>query len=225
MTVPIDDAMLPVVPPEWVELAAAPQWIDRRYGEGAAAAIVPELILAVRNRTLRHRIRGIKPRNSPHGIQLPPGLDFERDWSGNIVDRNWIVVKNWEAAEADWTFGTVGGWEQRDGTRERLPIELSWEAIAYFMSMILPRLQRQVKSATATKIAPQPKQKPKSRQEALADALVSLHQERTIDLNTKAIGVVDLGKMADQRVGAKPPTHKPTVERALQAARARIAGG
>jgi hypothetical protein len=220
-------ADLPIVPPEWIALRAASEWLEQSYGAEVAAAALPELILAVRERSLSetHRIDGAQPRHSPRGTLLPTGLDYERySWSDSILPHRRIVATDWEAANTNWRDGTVGGWEVGDGRRERLPIELSWEAITRFMSMILPRLKRQGKSAAATEIAQQPKQEPKSQREALADALVSLHQEKRIDLNTHAIDVVVLGKMADERVGTKQGSSRPTVERALRDARARIAG-
>jgi hypothetical protein len=62
--------VLPVVAPEWIALAAAPEWIERIYGADATAAALPELILTVRRHgSLRavHRIPGIKAKPARAG--------------------------------------------------------------------------------------------------------------------------------------------------------------
>jgi hypothetical protein len=72
----------------------------------------------------------------------------------------------------------------------------------------------------------QPKQEPKSLRKVLTDALVSLHQEKRIDISTHVQTVLKLGEIADERAGRKPgSTSKSTVERALKGARTRVAGG
>jgi hypothetical protein len=119
-------ATLPTVAPHWPSLAAVPDWLERAHGAGAASIVVPEIIFALRAGDLLHRIP-VKPRlNRFHEERLPPGLGHQR---GIPLTNNWIVVLDWDAADADWQDGTVGGWKKRNGRRERLPIQTPWETI------------------------------------------------------------------------------------------------
>ena len=62
----------------------------------------------------------------------------------------------------------------------------------------------------------------KSLCETLADALVSLHQEGKIDINSRALSVLELGKRADKKIGREQTSGRRTVERARHDAQARI---
>jgi hypothetical protein len=129
-------ATLPPVAPEWPALAAVPEWLKREFGAGAVDAVMREIIHAVRAGELPYRIP-VKPRlNRIHREQLPPGLGRPfLDFSTSHL----IVVDDWDAAEADWQDGTVGGWEKRDGNRERVPITPSWAAIRTVAPKLLKR--------------------------------------------------------------------------------------
>ncbi len=146
--------LLPAVPPEWVPLADLPGWIARRYGV-SGDAVATSLILAVRREVslLRHRIPGIEARFGRSGIQvLPPGLDWKRAWGGNKVAEDGIVVTHWEAAKADWSNGTVGGWEW-DGTRERLQIEVLWASVEELAVFWVQKWKRETSEVPAVEAA------------------------------------------------------------------------
>jgi hypothetical protein len=123
-----DDA---IIPPEWVPLSVAPNWIDRIY-DVSGGAVRRELILAVREKLhIPHRVL-CKLRTSSTRI-LPSGFVYEWSWGVQCV-----FVTDWELAEADWKSCTVGGWKNSDETRERLPIEVPWKWVDSF---VRPRLR------------------------------------------------------------------------------------
>jgi hypothetical protein len=131
------------IPPEWVTLADLPRWVDRVHGV-RTVAITRDLYLAVRSkREIKHRV-ACKPRDRTNSPSLPPGLVNEA-WHG--IRR--VFVEDWEVAEADWKAATVGGWKQDDGTWERLPIEVPWEAVDHFMRISLQGWKREAAEARA----------------------------------------------------------------------------
>lgn len=121
----------PIIPPEWLRLVDGPWWVDRVH-HVSSDAITRELSLATRTKIeIRHRVF-CEPRDRTYAPSLPPGL-VRAAWHGV-----WSVfVVDWGLAEADWQAGTVGGWEQNDGTRERLAIEVPWEAVDHFVRIRL----------------------------------------------------------------------------------------
>ena len=130
-------SQLPPVAPEWPRLADLPGWVARRYGVSAHIA-APDLILAVRRGSLRHRVPPIKAdHSSMRRPSLPPGLAEE---SPHGVRR--VFVSSWVLAEASWADGTVGGCE-RDGARQRLAIEVDWRSVEDFVSGVTVRVWKQ----------------------------------------------------------------------------------
>jgi hypothetical protein len=148
---PRQDA-LPEVAPDWVPLADLPGWIARCYGV-RLATVAAEVVDAVWTGELRvpHRVAGIKPNNRRNGALLPSGLAeaggdpfgisfslFEDRWSNDKFEAR-IVADDWSDADVDRRNGTVGGWPQKNGVRERLLIEVSWEAAKAWAG---PRVKR-----------------------------------------------------------------------------------
>jgi hypothetical protein len=132
----------PTIPPEWLQLADAPCWIDRVHGV-RSDAITRDLFLAVRIKyEIQHRV-WCEWRYRYTSLILPDGLVYG--------DRSFpcIYVSNWETAGADWSNGTVGGWEQDDGTRARLPIEVPWKAVDWFVRPRLRGWKREAAEARA----------------------------------------------------------------------------
>src|SRR4051794_16377475 len=119
----------PTIPPEWVRVFELPGWVRRICRTDDKVIVRRELILAVRHRELPHRVQ-YKSRpvslSSPRHPSLPPGLVEQ---AHGFQDKR-VVVASWELAEADWKDCTVGGWNQGDGTRQRLPIEVPWKNVA-----------------------------------------------------------------------------------------------
>jgi hypothetical protein len=134
----------PIIPPEWVHLADLPRWVDFVHGV-RSHAITGELVLAVRSKLeTQHRIP-CEPRDRTSSPSLPPGLVNEA-WHGVRQ----VFVSDWEIAEADWKVGTVGGWKQGNGTRERLPIEVPWQQVDRFVRASLPWWKWEASSGSKT---------------------------------------------------------------------------
>lgn len=130
----------PPVPPEWVRVAELPRWIERCY-DLSGDHITTELILSVRSGELRHRIPGIKGNySSLRTPSLPPGLENQ-----STAGTHRTFVTDWDAADVDWSSGTVGGWTH-GGARERLPIEVSWQTVETFAALRLRRWKRTASS-------------------------------------------------------------------------------
>ncbi len=134
-------APLPPFPPEWVLITDVPAWVARLYNVDPIAVAL-ELIPAVRGRVeLQHRIPGINANHSSmYQKSWPDGLDKE----GAL--RSYVSAINWEAAETDWTSGTVGGWG-KPGERERLPIEVAWQSVERFAVNRLAMWRRTIRRA------------------------------------------------------------------------------
>jgi len=140
-------APIPPLPPKWLALAEVSTWVHRMYGI-SGDVISKEIGLAAKRGLkvsggmtaghkleLMHRISGIYSifYSINHPAALPPGLGYAQ-WSGGL-----IYVTDWDAAEVDWSRGTVGGWVLKPGgSRERLPIEISWTSVERFVRIRLP---------------------------------------------------------------------------------------
>lgn len=135
---------LPDVPDEWVPSTDLPEVVASWFHVGVGI-VEAEVVEAVWTGELRksHRIAGAQPRIVQYTEELPPGLDWKRGWGGQIIARDRIVATDWTRAEVDRRTGTVGGWRQLDGTRERLPIEVSWVEAKDFATLRMWRWRRE----------------------------------------------------------------------------------
>jgi hypothetical protein len=124
---------LPDVPSDWVALSDLPGCVARWYGVSMTVA-APAVVDAVWTGELYHwhRIAGITPEG--RWRELPGGLTdtgvrpiYDPRPEGTSDYR--VVAYNWAAADVDRRKGTVGGWPQKSGVRERLLIEVSWVAV------------------------------------------------------------------------------------------------
>lgn len=140
-----------VSPPEWVPLREVTDWVRRIHEVEPDKPLVRDLIAAVREGRLIHRVGGIPQGGVFRGY--PKGLGTPRSTS---ADR--IVVLDWEAADPDWQSGTVAGWPSGDGQRGRLLIEIYWVKLDNWLVHDVARLRRKPKTT-----APTPAPKPQAR--------------------------------------------------------------
>jgi hypothetical protein len=145
---------LPDVPPDWVALSDLPGCVARWYGV-SMTVVAPAVVDAVWTGELCpwHRIAGIKPDGRWRG--LPDGLTHTgvlpiHDPRPDAPFEGRIVAYDWAAADTDRRKGTVGGWPQKSGVRERLLIELPWVAVKDWAG---PRVNRWKQEASEDRAA------------------------------------------------------------------------
>jgi hypothetical protein len=216
-------------PPEWVSRSDRLHWIiwiAHRYSrleldEAGAEDLIPYVV-----ELLRHDPDNTLNERRPFARWTPDGLCDEIAF---LVDYD----VNW------------GTWELRRTKRlEEEP--LNWIGRTFMLAVAWYKFRQDVlqalrqaglpaaseaktggtKAQEPTPPLPQPKQARKTLLQVLSDAFVSLHQEKKVDINSHAVRVLKLGELADEKAGRKPgSTGKATVERALSAARVRVARG
>jgi hypothetical protein len=119
------------IPPQWVPIGSAPDWIERMFGISADVVRIP-LILAVRDkaRLAPSQSISVKPRLVGRGgLMLPRGLERSRENS------NRVIVSDWTLAEASSDCSSVRGFNH-----ERLAVELHWPEISVWVGFFKAEL-------------------------------------------------------------------------------------
>lgn len=112
------------VAPEWVALAKVPEWLRRRFDLRVDPS-VQEIISAVRNGTVVHRVAGLEDDLDlfvpDMSIHLPQGIEGANDPVR-------AIVTDWDKVTPDWSAGTV---KARGGRHSGAAhtIELHWPSV------------------------------------------------------------------------------------------------
>jgi hypothetical protein len=125
------------VPPDWVTFRDLDRFLQARFNVRLETCIY-ELVSTMKRGVILHRIGDIKERHTWRAPSLPAGLDSESFGRGGRR----ILVVSWDAAEADFGSGTVGGWKDDSGDRERCAIELLWSSVENWMRLMVRAFRR-----------------------------------------------------------------------------------
>jgi hypothetical protein len=149
---------LPAVPPDWIWAVDFPSLLAKWHRVSVAiVALEATDALWTGHLSFCHRIAGVEPHGNTK--KLPPGLQWSHDdprWSCDYLsfgretyvgayDR--IVAYDWTLAEVDRLRGTVGGWPDEAGIRQRHPIELPWVAGKAWAELRLEQWRQQDEAA------------------------------------------------------------------------------
>lgn len=124
---PSEDRAFTGLPPPWVNLADALNWLGGRFNRSAAGTLV-DLVLAVRSGQLDHRVSQwlLRPQRWAFSDLLPSQRrQAVPTWLRFANARDRVCVLNWDDAQFDLSDCSVASW-----SGHRCLVQVKWAALA-----------------------------------------------------------------------------------------------